>query len=357
MMAPRDPIIDEAAESVLTGRMSNAEASKHFGVPKSSISTRVAIDRMERLAGLKDEPKDDEHVPPIFEDLHLPELDIWEAFNAIESTQEVVTKAAVGQHEARITVKTQEPIVVVPTSDWHLGSYATDHDSFQKHLRYVLSTPHLYLIDLGDNIDNFTQFKSAEAILGQALPPKVQKLLLAKILKTLVDNGKLLARCWSNHVEEFDERIFGGQNEAFNELCPYLRDDGRLFLKVGEVEYKFFVKHKFSGRSIYHVNHGNKRANRLDWPDADIVLSGDTHDGPEHDEYNYNGQPRLAMKASTFKTEDIRSRRYYGKVVPGIQGIVLFPDEKKFVGFRRVEDAISFRAVYAKESVASQVPT
>lgn len=339
-MSGKTPYTPELRQQVVSAARSygNAtEAGREFGVSEATARRWAKEDAKQAPV----QPTG--HIPPVVLDKKFSELDIWQALSAMRGTQAVVHAAENGQHEVSITIQTDRPIVLVPTGDWHLGSYATDYESYERHLRYILETPHLYMIDLGDEIDNFHRFKSLEAVLNQALPPKVQKVLLEKVLAKLVDAGKILARCWGNHGEEFDERAFGGSIDRFNDLVPYLKDDGRLHLTVGETVYELFVKHNFRGSSMHHVNHGAKRALRMEWFDADILLSGHTHNGPEFDLFLAGDRHRLAMKTPAYKSHDVYSRRHYGKSQIGLMGVVLFPRQKKFIPFERVEDAVRYR--------------
>jgi hypothetical protein len=320
-------------------------AAEVTGYPASTIDHWVRqLNRLTRTAG----SLSSSHAPVKFLDLKVSELDWRETLQAIKGTQQVVDNARLGQHDAHVSIQTAEPIVVVPSGDWHLGGYATDYETFEQDLDFILNTPHLYLVDLGDEIDNFTRFGAADAVLNQAIPPDVQKLLMTRILEALAEAGKLLARTWSNHVEGFDERVFGGNIERFNSLCPYLKDDGRLHLHVGGMEYNLLVKHSFPGSSVYNKLHGAKRATRMDWPDADIAISGHTHDGPEGEYFMLGGVTKLAVKVPTYKVNDTWSRRKFSRPTMGVQGIVLYPNEKKFVYFQHVDDAVLFRQASVK---------
>ena len=329
----------------MVDKIGRPATSAQTGIPESTLRGWInnppvssPIDQV-----LADIESDDQHIPAQFLDNKTGSVDIWEYLRVAREVQAVADKASVGQHEARVKIETDRPVVIVPTGDWHFASYSTDHQELEDQLRYVLDTPHLYLIDLGDNIENFTAFKSVGAVINQVLPPALQKEWYKAVLTKMVSEGKILARTWSNHVEEFDERIWGGQVQEFNRLVPYLKDDGRLFLTVGDTEYKIWAKHVAPGRSIYNVNHGNKRAARFEWTEADIYVSAHTHDGPEHDVFIQDGRPKLAMKVPTTKVWSTWSRRYFGRCLPGMQGIVLHPDQHKIVPFYNVEDAVGYR--------------
>lgn len=332
--------LSDAEKYRISLEYSDPAAKERYGIPTPTV-------RHWRRIYKSREAK--EHVLPEFLDLKISSLSWREALTTIRQEQDLVSKADVGQHEATVKISTDDPIILVPTADWHLGSLGTDYGAFERDLDFILQTPNLYLIDVGDGIDNFHNFKSAEAVLGQAIPPKVQRLLLEKILEELVNQGKLIARTWSNHMEGFDERVFGGSIDRINELCPYLKDDGRLHLTVGETTYHIMAKHIFSGKSIYHVNQGAKRSARLEWPDADILISAHTHDGPEFDFFNYNGRKVLAAKVGTYKVNDSHARRYRGpSPTNSTQGIVLFPEMRKIVPFDDVRDAVRYKASFTQ---------
>jgi hypothetical protein len=327
-------------------------ASDKYGIPKSTINGKRRSANQAHAAA--HEHRHDAgadlsldaaflHQHPEFTDKKVASLDMWGMFDLIQGMQEAVGASGHGQHEARITIPTTEPVILLPSSDWHLGSYATTHAGLRDYLQRVLALDGVYLVLLGDLIDNFpASFKSAEAVFGQVIPPNIQKRLLGRILRTLADSGKVLARTWGNH-EEMSAKIIGGDDNEYDGLMPYLKTMGRIHLTVGATEYKVFASHTFPGRSYIHGNHQHVRAVRFLWPDADLIMSGDTHRGPEHEVFLHDGRPRVAVLTGTQKTDDTYGQRYYGRSQRSEQAVVLFPDEHRMVPFNCLDDALVYR--------------
>lgn len=284
------------------------------------------------------------HEHPEFTDKKIARLDVWETFAAVEAMQEVVGGSGTGQHDARVSIPATEPIILLPTADWHMGSYATTHAELREYLQRVMSIPGCYLLLLGDHIDNFqANFKSAAAVFSQVIPPQIQRRLFGKILRELVAKGKVVARTWGNHDSDFSERVAGGIDIDGEELLPYLKTMGRLYLTVGDTEYRVFASHTFPGKSYLHVGHQNKRAVRMLWPEAHIVLSGHTHSGPEHEQFWHGDQPVVSATCGTAKTDDTYSKRYYGRSRWSDQALVLHHDTMEVVPFRTLDQALIYR--------------
>lgn len=319
------------------------QTSEELGVGTNTLRVWMRADEADDTPRQIPLPLEDAHTFPEFDDKKFAKLDIWEAFDAIEKLQGVVGDSSTGQHDAKVTIQTEQPIILLPTSDWHLGSYATDYASFRKYLDLVLNTPNAYLLLLGDAVDNFpASFKSAAAVFSQVIPPQIQHRVYTKILVELAVRGKIIARTWGNHEEMTERHGGGGADYAYDELLPYLKTMGRLRLTVGATEYKVFASHTFPGKSYLHANHQNKRAVRFLWPEADMALSGDTHQGPEHEEFIHDGRHRISVLCGTFKTDDTYSKRYYGNAQKSDQAIVLFPDRHHMVPFRCMADALIY---------------
>ena len=51
------------------------------------------------------------------------------------------------QREANITIKTDEPIIIVYTADWQLGDGATDHALWYRDIRMIMDTANVYMIE------------------------------------------------------------------------------------------------------------------------------------------------------------------------------------------------------------------
>ena len=317
------------------------EAARHFGVSQA-VTVKWA-----QLYG--DEPTSPVaevnflHSHPEFTDKKVASLDVWGMFDLIEGMQETVGASSPGQDSASVTIPAIEPIILLPTADWHLGSYASTHAELRKYIQKVLATDGCYLVLLGDEIDNFpSNFKSAAAVFGQVIPPKVQQRLLSGILHELYRAGRLVARTWGNH-NGYSEVGTGGADYDYESLVPYLKTMGKLYLTVGGEEYKVFASHTFPGKSYLHTGHQNKRAVRMLWPDADIVLSGHTHSGPEHEQFWHDERPVVSVMVGSAKIDDTYSKRYYGQSRWSEQALVLHHDRKEAVPFRTLDQALRYR--------------
>ena len=165
------------------------------------------------------------------------------------------------------------------TSDWHMGDMASDHRQWIADMEYVLETDNLFMIDLGDSIQNMRAFKNLAAVLSQAITPKMQAQLLRGIVEELTDKHKLIAKVIGNHDGDFDERIFGERLQSYlleRMRAPLFNNRGMLKISYGEQTYFFLLFHKSRFRSILRGAHGAYREYELSAP-ADVIAGGHDH--------------------------------------------------------------------------------
>lgn len=333
---------------------------ERYGVPKSTVNAwrreareaRTARDDQSRAAF--HEHRHDvggdlspsgvvPHARPSYPDLRIPSMDIDEVFDLLVQHQAVVDKATPGQEAATVVVETTEPIVEVLTSDWHLGAPGTDYHRFRADLDYFCETPHLYETVVGDELENFIAFKSQKAMLDQILKPSLQDRLLELIYERLMRAGKIIGRTSGNHLQGFNERVYGGDDKWYVD-APYFPGSGKLWLQVGQEKYAHYLNHKFRGHSMYNAVHGAMRAARFEWDPAEILCDAHTHDGLQYARFRDGDRIKYAIKLGTYKTRDAHAQRHYGSGgFYGSLAIVFWPDRHQFRLFEDVRDAVLFR--------------
>lgn len=236
-----------------------------------------------------------------------------------------------------VRIDSARPVAVCLTADWHLGSGATDHCRWRADIEYLLDTDGLYCAVLGDETDNVLTFKTLASVLDQVIPVDLQRELLRGVVEEMAAKGKLLFTTWSNHVDEFDERIAG--QSLLAELrrtqgVPHLSGMGVVRLVVGEQEYTILATHKARYHSHLNALHGAKRLYQMEFP-ADVVAVAHDHQ-PGHEEYNHYGIARelgcgvggtsWLVACSTYKTASVWAQRYFGEAVLKRETAVFWPD-------------------------------
>ena len=178
-----------------------------------------------------------------------------------------------------------EDIELIPFGDFHLGAEECDEDEIVRTINYVKSKPNVFVILVGDLIENATR-NSVGDVFGQLAIPQNQLNTLVKLLEPIRD--RILGINTGNHenrtyketgldvTEELAHRL--GLNQV------YSRDGGYLFLSFGRNRRRDNVRHTF--RIYFTHGHGggsstgasvNNNENMKNIVDADIYLSGHTH--------------------------------------------------------------------------------
>lgn len=356
-------LLYEAWNALETGKCEPtfASLSDFLDVPPSTIRAGfgrydIGSDDLHRLGDILELGQLDQarKAAVIFLDKKNSEDVNWREFvDLAETTRDLEERTSDVQRHASMTIDTDRPICVMFTADWHLGDRHTDHATWSKDIQFVLDTPNLYMMDLGDDRQNMRSFFVLSGVLSQVLSPKQQALMLRSVVEELTVNDKLLAKVGGNHDEEFDERIFGQALQSYllqNMKAPRFRNRGLVKLRVGEQKYHILIFHKSRFKSFLRRTHGAMREHQLSAP-ADIVAGGHDHEpGMEH-LYTYTlaeeagmgiGGETLFIKTGTYQDSDFGWRYFHNGGFPQNYTVVLFPNKKKMVAFTSPEDAVNY---------------
>ena len=259
-----------------------------------------------------------------------------------QSGQRLRVDASNEQNAATVVIKTRQPIAICFTADWHLGSCSVDYAAMLAHHDYILKTPRVFAITVGDLIDNFVSFKSALPILSQVIDPETQGKVLGALMKEWIDANKLLAVCAGNHDDERDRKLFGRSPMAqfFGEHRPYFPGIGHMRLRVGDIEYSQLLDHKSRFNSSLNPIHSNQQLYRLNEA-ADVVVTAHTHSPALEWLYRY-GRKTIWAKCGSFQGADDFSQRYYEPGIIGTPTIVFHPNRKEFHGFETAQAAVAY---------------
>ena len=230
---------------------------------------------------------------------------------AIQSMQKLKKAAGWSQTEATVKIKTDRPVIIQFLSDLHLGSYGVNYDAFKALTDYILSTPNLYVMLLGDEVDFFHKnFPSAEAIFSQVMSPEEQVMFFESWLEEIKDKG--LCITWGNHSEAWAEKIGFGISflkDIKAKIAPYFNGIGKARIFVNDIEYIFVLSHFFKGFSMYNPLHGVFNAARM-VTDGDIFAQGHIHE-PAIGKIYIRGKQTTGLRCGSIKVDDNYGRRYF----------------------------------------------
>ncbi len=240
-----------------------------------------------------------------------------------------------------VTIRTDQPIAVMKSADWHFGGVDVDYAAMREHFRFLFDVPNMYMQTFGDDLDLMVTHKVVAARHG-CFSTEEQIAFKRRCLKESIERGKLLAVGWGNHDDEFLERVAGFSLTKLltDGKVPYFRGIGKLDLVVGEQTYRIGFAHKSRFHSFMNPLHGNKRMEQLhvelfghQWGRADIYVTAHTHYPAISCEGALPEERTWFVKTGTFKTDDLYSQRYWGQGRIGVPTIVYHPDRHEAVGF------------------------
>lgn len=287
-------IIERAKADIMNGyvKPSFVYLARHFDVPRTTLEgafMREGILTETLRAWAVGEVDDGPPTPSSydteaileFNNVKKSDKDDWrKIIQVAQDVQELDESYSDVSRISDVRINVDSPAVAIQfSSDWHLGDMATNHEQWSRDMRYILDTPELFMIDMGDDRQNMRNFRNLGSVLGQAISPKLQARMLRGVVNELTEKEKLLAKVDGNHDVEFDERIFGESLQAYlleRMKAPRFRNRGILRVHFGDQLYYILMFHKSRFRSFLRGAHGNFREYQLSAP-ADIVAGGHDH--------------------------------------------------------------------------------
>jgi hypothetical protein len=247
---------------------------------------------------------------------------------------------------AEIKIKSDNPIAIVLSSDWHIGSSETDYDTFNKHMDIVKNEPNMFLTALSNTIDGYIWPGGIWSEVAH-IPEQVE---IAKSFAKEYKN-KLLAVVGSRcHDWSKDKGAVSPQELAFMENVddgmPFFQSGGLLTVDLNGIKYKMGLQHKSRFHSALNVTNANKRTLDLRWPSADIVAIAHHHVASIEHTARWEGPDKrdvVLVRTGTYKIEDAYGRSEgFGNGQLGVPTVVLDPKEKHIIPFLHIEDANTY---------------
>jgi hypothetical protein len=341
----KDPKITWREIAQRTGKRSSEQARSLYRREKKRTPQPLAEDEL---------PNDYEDSMVEFLDKKSKENVNWrELIHLAIDNQSINDRLSNMQRIAEVHIKSNKPIGITFTGDWHLGCQSTNHTRWARDMEQFLETEGLFMIDLGDDRQNARNFRVLSVVLSQVLSPKQQAHLLRSVVDELTSKEKLLAKVDGNHDVEFDERVFGEALQGYlleRMKAPRFQNRGLLKLTVGEELYTILVFHKSRFSSFMRGTHGAFREHQLSFP-ADIVAGAHDHQPafeilPAYQlareaDLGFGGMTYL-VKVGTYQDSDFGWKYYHNGGKPLNPTIVLWPGEHRMQPFFNTEDAIRF---------------
>ena len=315
------------------------EVVKHVGC--SDRYARTVLREIGVEPGAAGNPRKQE--PPMFPDYHVPEDVDWrEWFANWDEQNEMHIKIDPRQNMLTIRIPAEQDIVVVSTSDLHLGGGFTDHVALRTTLEYILKTPGMYLWIAGDSMEGFLPgVHPAETMEQQPASIRAQIDAFTNIVDELVAAGKLLFCTWGDHDGKWFEQSIGFNvlKPMIDAKVPYFMSRGLIKFYVGEELYYILVNHGERFSSQYSHTHPQRRAYDQYFP-ADVIVGGHKHHPEWRVMWHYQqlreaglpvGGKTILVANGTFKSgPDTYSCRYWEHGIMGTPSLTFSPNGHEF---------------------------
>jgi predicted phosphodiesterase len=283
-----------------------------------------------------------------FPDKKKVNIDPQEIEQAVNLVRKIKENAEVGQDTATWIPQMQyeeRPMLFLFLTDPHYASIRTDHDRLNQYLETVKKTPNMFLVTGGDDVDNFNVNlgKVASGVYEDPIEPGIQGKAWAKKMVEIDREGKLGFMVFGNHT---DWNYQGGQDWYDTFLgqiqAPILTSGGlvRTMFREG-AKYEIAATHKYWGVSKLNPTNACKRYLEHEYPTADIVLLGHTHQS-EALQFDRGGKDRIGIIGGTLKTNDDYARKHGIGGRGGTPGmcVALWPDHREMQVYKNFERAV-----------------
>lgn len=257
------------------------------------------------------------------------EFDWREANRLIAAGQDLRHRASASQTEARIAIDADRPVSVLCLGDTHIGAWSADHDLLERITDELLSIPDLYVILLGDAVNNAIKLRGVAEVKDDFLPPDLQAEYLASWLREIAP--RVLFAVWGNHEARAEEQAGANPFAAlFKQATVYFSGIGHADVTVGGETYRIAASHHFQGRSIYNPAHGPQRYLVMQGHDREIAVAGDSH-VPGVLAFVHGATRKLAINTGSSQTESAYARRFFSLTThPVFPVLVLDPHRHDF---------------------------
>lgn len=267
-----------------------------------------------------------------------------DVLDAIQSMQEVSDLAKGSQDKGTVVVETDQPFAVGFISDWHMGSWGTDYRKLAHLTRLILGT-NLKIAVLGDMVQMSVSLRNVLEQADNLIPPRMQMQFLESWLDDM--EGRILWATWDNHSVEREEKAVGYSKyaELFKDRTIYHSGIGHIDMVVGEETYRIATSHRFRGNTATTAVGGQIRYMRMEAPDREIVVAGDSHRPALYSYYDGDAH-RFAVNCGSLQTESGYAKRFFTlHTHTDMPVLVFYPNEHRVIPFLSMEDWLDAGAI------------
>lgn len=271
--------------------------------------------------------------------------------DATKKLKEITTK----QVEASIYIDDDKPIGIAFTGDWHEGSIGVEYELLDRDRKLLRETEGLYVIGTGDYKENQSPYVHADGVNEQIVAPGMQDYLVINHVSEL--RNKWLAMVCGCH-DYWDMKV--GNKDFIANLCSENVGDcvnlwhgGGINIKIGNQEYRIWVRHKYLGESKLNTTNTQRRMVTELGP-ANVVAVAHKH-FPDLQVHPIMGQETVFLRSGSYKKWDEFGQRLGGfKGIPGVPIVIFYPNKDKVVPIADLDEGIKHLKLVRAEAAKEQ---
>jgi hypothetical protein len=275
---------------------------------------------------------------------HNDPAQMWERAKQVTSAQIAYQK---DRHEAEVGYVTKKPIALTFISDQHISQGGVSNlERMEEDARLVSETPGMYAVLGGDGVDNHVKHRAA--LVNSGSVPGKEWILYDHYLGIF---GSRIAAMISGNHDDWTHDFVGidmVQRLAEKRRIFYAPDFVLLSVVLKDtpedegVTYRVKLRHQYRFNSSLNNTHSMKRMWEMDEHDFDIGVICHLHDAAM-EPFKKHGKWRWAFRPGSYQHTTGHSRRYgYGWSEPACPTVILWPGEKRMLGFLDVREAASY---------------
>ena len=259
--------------------------------------------------------------------------------DALHTMQDLADLTKGSQDHGYVEIETlgNKPVAIGFISDWHMGSWGTDYRKLAELTKTILETD-LRIAVLGDMVQMSISLRNVLEQADNLLPPKMQMQFLESWLDDM--QGRILWATWDNHSVEREEKAVGFSKyaELFKDRTMYHSGIGHIDVSVGEEVYRIATSHRFRGNTATTAVGGQIRYMRMEAPDREIVVAGDSHRPALYSFYD-GALHRFAINCGSLQVGSGYAKRFFSlHTKTDMPVVVLHPKEHRVIPFLSMED-------------------
>jgi hypothetical protein len=272
--------------------------------------------------------------------------DIDEYAKKVHELQKAMDKLNTKQVKATFEIDDDKPVAIAHWGDWHEGALGVNYDRLDEDTETIINTDGLYWIGMGDYKDNYLTGGHAGAQYEQIIQPGMQDLLVKRRMERTADNCIALVR---GCHDDWDKKT--GDKDFLTSMCEVtnainLWHGGDLYIKFGQCDYHWKVRHKYKYESTLNLENAMRRIMEMQGP-CDVAASAHLHN-PYFMERHLMGEFRIMLRSGSYKIWDEFGQKLAGyKGKAGVPVIIIFPDSKRMIPLM-LEEAIPVLAALRK---------